>query len=82
MTDPNQPKYFISKRNGKKYRHFKRHCANERQVCRDIFKDSFEKRLDRKMTKEEKQVFNTSFNMGYSEGKLRGTHKACETEKN
>ena len=75
MTDPNQPKFFVSTKNGKRYKHYKSHKANERQVCYDIYKKQFEEHHGREMTKVEIRAFKCGFSMGYKEGNKRGkTH--------
>lgn len=78
MTDPNQPKKFKSKKNGKYYYHNRRHQANERQVDIDIFSDHFEKRHNRKMNLIEKECFRSAYNLGYKEGTKRTKEKISQ----
>lgn len=81
MTDPNQPKFFVSKKNGKKYKHYKRHKANERQVAKDIYKKQFEEHHNRKMTIDELRAFKCGYNMGYKEAKKRATQSKSSAER-
>ena len=57
--------------NGKKYRHTERHKCNSRKINQDIYLESFRERMNRDMTKEEHQIFQTAYNIGYKEGRKR-----------
>lgn len=81
MTDPNQPNFFVSKKNGKRYKHYPSHKANERQVAKDIYKKNFEEHHKRKMTTDELRAFMCGFSMGYKEGRIRTTSNLKDVSK-